>query len=204
MSFRVVKTAVFTFVLRCAVFSGPVLGVEMQPSNLSMPASAGELFSFDFVVSNVMDVNAAGFKTTIDVSGPGTLDFNIPASEAVAAVPAYWIYGNSIGAVAKDNGGNNYEFGDGPDDPPAETLNTGDIVARYAFLWDGTEGDYTFTLDLGTSKSYVLLDNFTKEALEFDPGQHQGGSNYFTVCIPEPTTLLLFGLGAVILRKRRG
>ena len=211
MNIRVVKAVVFTFVLSCVVFSGPAWGIEIQPSNFLMPTAPGTPFSFDFVISDPMGVSATAFKSTINVSGPGVLTFDASGSTNVENDIAYWIFNNSVGAAALDKGGDNYEFGDGPDTTPFEALVLGDIVARYAFLWDGTVDDYTFTLDLDTSKSFVLLDDFsTKQTLELPDGTWYSepittaDSTSFTVYIPEPATLLLFGLGTMILRKRWG
>jgi len=198
------KVGIWVFVLSCIVFSVPAGAVIIEPDNVVIPASPGGLFSFDFIINDPTGITAVSLQTTINVSGPGILTFDAPLSEAVESDPGYWVYNNSIGAGAIDRGSNNYEFGDGADDPYWEDLVAGEIVARYAFTWDGTEGDYTFTIGLDTSRSHVLDDSFTEQALDFTRGSFPGGSDYFTVYVPEPATMLLFGLGGtVLLRKRR-
>lgn len=210
------KVGIWIFVLSCIVFSVPAGAVIITPSDTDPPVipgtnelvlgSAGDRFHFDFLISDPTGVTAVSLQTTINVSGPGILTFDAAFSEAVESDPCYWVYNNSIGAAAIDRGSNNYEFGDGADDPYLEDLVAGEIVARYAFTWDGTEGDYTFTIDLNTSRSHVLDDSFTEQTLEFTPGLFDsfGGSDYFTLHItPEPATMLLFGLGGLFLRKKR-
>ena len=206
---KVMKVSVWVFVLSCIVFSVPAGAVIIKPDIVDMPTSSGGLFSFDFIIHDPCGVIARSFDTTISVSGPGTLTFDATAGEAVADNSTgntnYWIYGNSLGADAKSVGGNEYSFGDTADNPTSETLYAGDIIAKYVFTWDGTAGNYTFSLDLtDTDKNSVLLSNWATEMLEFTPGEEDGGSNYFTVSIPEPATMLLFGLGGtILLRKRR-
>ena len=203
---RVMKLAILAFALGCIVEIVPVWGiVEITPSNVVLPTSAGELFSFDLIISSSgsTDVNASGFQCTIGVSPEG-LTFEDINSEAVIADPGYWIYDNSFDVYAQSLGGDNYRFGDSPDFPLTEILFGGDIMARYAFTWDGNVGDYTFTLDLDTSNSYVLLDDFfSKEALQLNPGSYPGDISSFTVTVPEPTTLMLFALSSTILLKKR-
>jgi hypothetical protein len=204
---KVIKAAILAFVLSCIVETVPVWGIMVTPSDVNLPKSPGELLSFDLVISssNPTGINASGFQCTIGVS-PAGLTFDANNSEAVIDELGYWIYDNSGGVYAQILVGNNYRFSDSPSNPPTETLFSGDIMARYAFTWDGTTPDYTFTLYLDTNNSYVRLGNFvTKEALQFDPGSYQGTDNSFTVTIPEPTTICcLLGLGTLaLLRKRR-
>lgn len=169
-----------------------------------MPDSQDELFSFDLVISEDLALFAQGFQATIsNINGPGVLTFDAAASESVDTETNYWVYGNSAGATAIDNGDGSYTFGDGPGNGVAEALLIDDIMGRYAFIWDGTVGDYTFTLDLDTNKSFVQDEFFSKQALQFSSGQYQGGSDYFTVHIPEPTTLILIAMGGLVLLKHR-
>jgi hypothetical protein len=201
---RVRKTAIAVlFMLGCLIFSAQAQGVVITPSNVVLPTSAGEIFSFDFVVFDANSTSAFAFQTTISVSGPGLLSFDELNSEAVAKEAMYW-FENSTSATAVDLGGNSYSFGDNT--TPAELLGSNDIMASYAFIWNGTEGDYTFTLNLNTSKSFVQRDNLEIEALQFTPGiYYQGGNSYFIVNIPEPGTLIIFTLGSIAaLLKRRG
>jgi hypothetical protein len=202
---RVLKLVILTFAM--ASITVPAWAVEITPSELAdmvLPTSSGELFSFDYIVSDAMGVTAAGFKSTISVTGPGALTFDPTACTAVVANTDYWIYNNSD-VLAIERPGGFYEFGDGPSNPPTKDLFNGDIMARYAFTWDGTVGDYTFSLDLNTAKSYIQNGvTFLKDPLQFNRGDHPGDSSSFTVTIPEPATLMLLALGStILLRKRR-
>jgi hypothetical protein len=168
-----------------------------------LPTTAGEIFSFDFVVLNAMATNATGFQAIISASGPSTLTLNVPKSEAVATVADYWAIGNSADATAI--GSNPYTFGDNTANSLSELLHNDDIMARYAFVWDGTEGDYAFVLNLETLNSYVQNEYYIKEPLGFTPRSYPGTYNSFTVTIPEPCTLIIFVFGSsAVLLKRRG
>jgi hypothetical protein len=208
---KAIKFAIFLCLLSCGVFCGKTRGVEIEPFIVLMPSSPDELFSFDLVISEEPSISAQGFQATIgSISGPSVLTFDVAASEAVSGETAYWVFGNSAGATAIDNGDGSYTFGDGPGNGVAEPLVIDDIMARYAFTWDGTEGDYTFTFDLGTGMSYILLDDFvSKEALHLPVGDWyyypiiSADSSSFTVHIPEPATLILMAMGGLVLLKHR-
>jgi hypothetical protein len=208
---KAIKITIFLCLLSCGVFCGKTRGVEIKPSIVLMPGSPDELFSFDLVISTDPNPLAQAFQATIDsITGPGVLTFDIPSSQAVSGESAYWLYANSTGATAIDHGDGSYTFGDWPGNAIAQPLVTDDIVARYVFTWDGTEGNYTFTLDLNTDKSYILLDDLeSKEALQLPEGAWynypiiSADSSSFTVHIPEPTTLVLLGLGGLVLLKQR-
>jgi hypothetical protein len=208
---KALKFAIFLFLLSCGVFCGETRGVEIKPYIVLMPGSQDELFSFDLVISEDLALTAQGFQATISsINGPGVLTLDVAASEAVSGKTAYWVYGNSAGATAIDNGDGSYTFGDGPGNGIAEALLIDDIMAGYAFIWDGTEGDYTFTFDLNTDKSYIQLDDFvSKEALQLPEGVWydypiiSADSSSFTVHIPEPTTLALIAIGGLVLLKHR-
>ncbi len=209
---RVIKLAVFLFLLSCGVFCGKTRGVEIKPYIVLMPGSQDELFSFDLVISEDLALSAQGFQATIsNINGPGVLTFDVAASESVDTETSYWVYGNSAGANAIDNSDGSYTFGDGPGNGVAEALLIDDIMARYAFIWDGTEGDYTFTLDLNIDESYIQLDDFvSKEALQLPGGDEwydypiiSADSSSFTVHIPEPATLILMAMGGLVLLKQR-
>lgn len=201
---KVMRIVLSVFVLGCFISSVSIGAVVIKPDNLVLPTSPGGLLSFDLTIDDPAGVAAVSLQTTINVSGPGTLTFDVASSEVVESNTDYWVYNNSIGAAAIDRGSNNYEFGDGADNPSSEVLVAGEIVARYAFTWDGTEGDYTFTLNLDPTKSSILNDaTWEEEAMGFTLGDQTGGSDYFTVHVPEPATMILFGLGGLLLRKRR-
>ena len=184
--------------------------VVLGPDNFIMPESTGKLFSFDIIVLDPIDDPLITFTARISVSRPGTLTFDASNSEAVEDDPDYWLYLTNVGAGALDKGCNSYEFADNPYDPPSEVLVAGDIVARYAFTWDGTEGDYTFTLDPDILNSFVQLDDFvSKEALQLPGGEWysypivSADAISFTVHIPEPTTMMLLALGGMVLLRKR-
>lgn len=211
---RVIKVAFSVFVLSCVAFCRLAGGVEITPSN-TIPAydfpndelvlSAGDIFSFDFVLSDPdpIGVEAISYKSTINVSGPGLLTLDSAQSEAVENDPGYWIYDNSPDPFAQDLGSNIYVFSDGPGGNP-EPLLAGDIMARYAFEWDGTIGYYTFALVSGTSNSRVTDSSVIRHELQLDPGQYPDDSSFTLHIVPEPTTLMLLGFGSLIfLRKRK-
>ena len=188
---QVNKIAIAVFTVGCLIFSVQAQCVVIKPSNVALPTSAGELFSFDFVVSGAMNTSALAFQVTISIGQSG-LDFNEPISKAMANAAGYWAFGNSDNANAFVENGN-FVFGDFTTD--AELLVNNDIMARYAFKWDGTEGNYTFTLDLNTGNSFVQKEDLGIEVLQFTPGAYSGNSNNFIVNVPEPSTLIIFLLG---------
>lgn len=180
--------------------------ITITPANVQIPALASEDFSFDFAISQLNGFAAQAFQSTIEISitGPGSLTFDAASSEQVADNVDYWLYGNSY-ATAFENPPGRYVFGDDPYNAIAQELAEGDLMARYVFEWDGTPGDYTVNLDLDTSASLIMDDMFVIHPLDFDPGEYTGDASSFTVTmpIPELTTLLLLGLGGLLLRKRR-
>lgn len=197
---KTIKILTLLCILSCGVFCGTTKGVEVQPTIVQMPSSPGELFIFDLVISAEPNPLAQAFQATIDSINPsGVLSFDIPSSEAVSGEPAYWLYANSAGAAAIGSGNGPYTFGDSPNNGEAQELTVNEVMARYAFMWDGTVDDYTFTFDLDTAMSYILLEDLTsKEALQLS----EGGDS-FTVHIPEPNTLILLGLGFLTFLKKR-
>lgn len=201
---RVKQSAVLGIVLGWVILLAPAEGaIVIEPNNVVMPGSAGEIFSFDYTVSDPMGRSAAAYQSRVSVSGPGTLTFDVTASEASAGHPDYWLAAGAGDAVAKDIGGGVHDFWDSPTDALARPLSAGDIMARYSFTWDGTEGDYTFTLVSDTYYSFILNASYVKEALQFTPGQYPGQGDSFTVTIPEPSTMALLALGGAGLLKRR-
>jgi len=200
---RVKQSAVVGIVLSWLILLAPAEGVVIEPTNVVKPLSAGGVFSFDYSINDPTGTSARAFQSTMGVSGPGILTFDSTASEAAASAGNYWLVGNSGGAGAIDLGSNSYQFGDDPFDGLAQTLAVGDIMARYSFTWDGTEGWYTFTLDTSISNSFVMNEFFSNEALGFTPGQYQGQGSSFDVYIPEPSTMVLLALGGAGMLKRR-
>ncbi len=201
------KNTVFVLSLILAsIISLPAEAVVVVPSNVVIPVLSGETFSFDLIIDgDPAGYLAVGYQSIMSVSGGG-LSFDAAASQAVDTDAGYWIVGNSAGVFASEVGGN-YLFGDSPSNPGIETLLAGDIMARYAFTWDGTVDDYTFTLDLDSvpANSFTLNGStFSKDPLEFTPGQYPGDVNSFTVSIiPEPASIMLLVCGAAFLRKSK-
>lgn len=205
------KKSVFVLLMVCVLsFSLPAQGeITITPANVQLPTAAGEDLSFDFVITNLGDpcgVSAISFQSTITTSGPGTLTFDGTSSTAVTGEASYWLPSSPfVGAFENPPG--NYVFSDEPLDGLGRVLAADDIIARYVFEWDGTVGDFTFTLDPDIADSFFLKDDFTFITfvpLAIDPGEWlPGDSGSFTVYIPEPATLMLLGLGGFLLRKRR-
>ncbi len=191
------------------ILSAAAFGMEVQPTNIVIP-SAGGTFSFDFVANTSPGQDAYAAQATIgSISGPSTLTFNSGASEAVAASNTdYWVYGNSAGAAAIDNGGGSYTFSDGPDDPAIASINAGNILARFAFIWDGTVGNYTFNMDLDTASSFALLEDFSNAPFTLPTDDWFSGpivdatDSSFTIHIPEPASIILAGFGGLALLRR--
>jgi hypothetical protein len=221
---RTRKIVVLASVVSCVVSAVPAQGVliEIQLSNptpepvstpvtCTIPISPTEQFSFDLVITDPQGVSAQGFQAVVSVSrsgGSGGLRGYQVTNPTAASDSDYWLCGNSAGAVFIDHGDGSYTFGDSPDDAVPQLLQAGDIVARYEFTWDGTHDFYTFTLDPDATRSFVLDDSFAKQPLSFpapeDPEEcPRSSGNSFTVFIPEPSTLILIGLGGLILRKKR-
>jgi hypothetical protein len=203
---QITKTVVAVFIMVCLIFpveAQCVVGVVITPSNVVLPTTAGEIFSFDFLVLSAMTTNGTSFKATISVSGPGSLTIDKPNSAAVTSESIYWVYGNSYGVIIGTPDGNSCSFEDNPLNGIPEPLAADDIMARYAFIWDGTEGDYTFVLNLSTNNSFIQDGAYVKESLGFSPGSYPGTSDRFAVNIPEPSTLFIFVLGGAALLKKR-
>jgi hypothetical protein len=190
------------------ILSTTAIGVEIEPTNVSIP-SPGGIFSFDFVVTPQSPAAQFVQLTIGGVSGPaGGLTFNVGASEAVETNPDYWAFGNSVGATAQSIG-SSFRFDDGADNPPTAAINN-KIIGRFAFTWNGAVGDYIFSLDRSTASSYVYLENFTTVPVTLPAGQWytnpviNATDSSFTIHIPEPATMLLLSLGGIFtLRKRK-
>jgi hypothetical protein len=199
------KKSMFVLLLVCGLLlSLPAHGaVTVTPSNVQLPTAAGEDISFDFVISDPDGLSSQGFQSTITPSGPGTLTFDETSSKAVTGDVGYWLPSSPLVNAFEATG--DFVFGDGPDDAIARALAVDDIMARYVFEWDGTPGDFTFALNLDVSASLIQDEFFIPQAFLFDHGLYTGGSNWFSVTlVPEPATLMLLGLGGmVLLRKRR-
>jgi len=204
---KMMKIAVSVVLLSGLVFSVPAdATVMVEPDNLNI---SGGIFRFDLVINDPCGVtNADSFQSVINVSGPGTLTLHVDSSQAVQTETNYWLKDENDGATVSDLPVG-YRFMDyfSVSATPPEELFAGDIMARYAFTWD-TDGDYTFTIDLDSAISFVGLDDLTtKVGLELDPGDDphiiDSGTDYFTVTIPEPATIMLLGLGGIAVLKNR-
>jgi hypothetical protein len=210
---RLMKTAMSVFVLCC--ITGPAGAVVITQSDVVLPTSPGELFSFDLVVKKLpSSFDAEGCQSTVEVSGPGILTFNVASSAAVSNAPSYWLYQNSGGVKTgpSGSGGKKYGFGDGPSQDTGVLGAKDSIVARYAFNWDGTVGLYRFTFDFeNLNENYVYgpYPDYETYPLKLPQGNWysdpivDADNNSFTVAIPEPNALILFVLGGSILLKKR-
>jgi hypothetical protein len=143
-------------------FSGEGTGEEVLPTNFILPTSPGGFFSFDLVTNGDLQ----GLQATINISGQGGLLFNSTESGLVAYDPEYLYYNNSSGATAFSRGAANCVFGDHLN-LPSMGPSSGNIVARYAFTWDGISGDYTFTFDTNITQSLVVCPDFRRGRLDF-------------------------------------
>lgn len=156
------------------------------------PLNPGSPIWFDVLIANGLGQNSEGVQITLSVQAQGhagSLTFSSAMSQAVAGDSDYWLFGNSAGANAMNLGGNVYQFGDGPNNPASAPLLNGRSVARFAFAWDGTVGDYRVSVDTSTQNTFVLQ-NFVTE----QPGWI---ANPVTLAVPEPSgfgALALFGI----------
>lgn len=204
------KKSMIVLLLVCGLLlSVPAQGaVTITPTNVQLPTVSGENLSFDFVITDLGDpcgISALSFQSTFTIGGPGTLTFDGTSSKTVIGETNYWLPG-STAVEAFENPSGNYVFGDFESSGLGQALAVDDIIARYVYEWDGTAGGFTFTLDSDTAKSFFQKNDYiTSVPLAIDPGQWlPGDSTSFTVHIPEPATLMLFGLGTtILLRKRR-
>jgi hypothetical protein len=199
------RQSIFAYTVAFVVVVSAPLHAEVTitPTNVQIPALAGQDFSFDFAISDPCGVSARGFQSTIAVSDPCTLTFDSISSRTLETDADYWLFGNSYGAVIFENLDGTYTFGGDPCDALPQALAVDDLMARYVFEWDGTPGDYTFTIDLDTFMSFVFDESFSALPLAFDHGAYPGDATSFTVTIPEPATIILLALGGLMLTKRK-
>ncbi len=219
------KNAFVLFLACCLLLSLPAqAAVTVIPANTELelypiadpPGGQHLIFSFDLVVSDPDGVSAVGFQSVLGVDLPGLVfddvyddPCNIETarliSEMVEDDPDYWLYGVADGAAyGCPEGSNRFGFTDFQSQSNLQAFAEGDIVARYSFIWDSTPGDYTFTLNLDPDFSFVVDELYNQNAIAFAPGAFTGGDDWFTVTlVPEPATLVLLGLGGLIIRKRR-
>ena len=199
------KKSMYLLLICCCLLSISAAEIiTLTPANLQLEPYT--VFSFDLVVSSFDGTSAVGFESILGVDLPG-LVFNETArlvSEMVEDDPDYWLYGVADGAsYGCPEGSNEFGFADFQYESNLQALAAGDIMARYSFIWDGTPGDYTFTLNLDPAFSFYVDDLFNEHAIAFTPGTFTGGDNWFTVPIPEPTTLILLSLGCVVFFRER-
>jgi hypothetical protein len=233
----VMKKNAFVLFLACCLFlSLPAQAlVTVTPANTEIesypipeapdgPGGEHLIFSFDLVVSDPDGASASGFQSTLgvdplvglvfddDYDDPCDIETARDVAEMVETNINYWLYGvaDAFGAAyGCPEGSNEFGFNDYDEEVALHALAAGDIMARYSFIWDGTPGDYTFTLDLDTDYTFLFYDIYTLPgAIAFDPGVEEwvkeGGDDWFTVTlVPEPATLVLLGLGGFMIRKRR-
>ena len=164
------------------------------------PVHPGDPIWFDVLVNDAMGDRAQNIQITLSVVpvATGAITFDAAESEAVENDVSYWVFGDSVGAGALDLGSDTYQFGDSPDSGVAESLINGDIVARFAFTWDGVVDDYLVTVDTGLSNTSILDENFETVAPSWV-------SNPVMLHVPEPTTVAIIAVGSLAaLRRRRG
>ena len=169
-----------------------------DPMWSAYPPSAGDSVWFDVFVVDPMGESAQNIQLTLSMQpiGAASLIFDATASQAVDSDPSYWVLGNSVGAGALSLGGDKYQFGDSPDNGLAELLGQDDIVARFAFTWNGNAGDYLASVDTGLTNTYIMDESFDLAAPEWVASE-------LTLHVPEPATVMLMALGGCTLVRRR-
>jgi hypothetical protein len=191
------KARVAVVLVVCLCLSVSVQAVVISMVQDQMPNNPGGIYSFKMAVLDAQGSSASAFQSSLSVAGPGTLTLNVAESVAVAQNSNYWLFGNSDGAEALDKSGQ-FEFGDNSHDGMSRMLMINDIVGKYAFAWDGTQGWYTFTFNLDLAHSFIVDDQFANQPLSFE-----SGNTAFEVFIPEPATCLLMGLGIFAVKRSR-
>jgi len=170
----------------------------MQFRSSHQPLQAGDQIWFDILIREVLGESAEGAQITLWVAPlghSGSLVLDATGSEAIAGDPNYWVVGNSVGAAALVFAGNRYQFGDGPNNPPSATLQNGQALARFAFIWDGVTGSYEVSIDT-TTQSTFLLQNYVQVAPAW-------AANPVMLYVPEPMAAVALVLTALVLPRRR-
>jgi hypothetical protein len=176
-----------------------VPGQSYMEFKLTDPSpQAGDRIWFDILIKEALGQSAEGAQVTLLVlpmGHPGSLTLDAAGSEAIAGDPDYWLFANSVGAGALSLGGNRYQFGDGPNNPPSAPLQNNRSLARFAFTWDGVPGFYQVSIETATQSTFLLQD-FAQVAPSWT-------ENPVTLYIPEPVTVAALILVTAVLPRRR-
>ena len=167
------------------------------------PLASGDLIWFDVLIRGASEgksAEAGQVTVSMELLGAaGGLVFDSLTSEAIDADARYWLFGNSVGAVAMDLGSGRYQFGDGPDNPPFAPVEAGDILARFVFEWHGAPNQleaYQVSVYTDTADTFLLQDFVTTAP--------NWVANPVILAVPEPSTVALLVCGALaLLRSRR-
>ncbi len=191
------KNIIFTLILAsvCALNASAVV---LTANVTDLPSNSGDSFAFNLLY-NDSDISAVSFQATINITAGDTsaLALDITASQQINTDSNYWLFNNSGQAKIQQPQVGSFVFSDFANNGLATPLTQAKILARYEYVWDGTEDTFTFTLDNDIIDSSLLV-NFQDEPVELDTND-----NSFSVFIPEPATLLLLTIGSAVLLKNK-